>query len=71
MGEKPAYCIKKKIKVTSIFSLNYLPLTTYLKLELGVPRHTCVTCPGSFRKLRKGNNSKNIDARVMDIVHGS
>ena len=42
-----------------------------VKLELGVPRNTCVTCPGSFRKLTKGNNSKNIDARVMDHKHGS
>ena len=25
----------------------------------------------TFRKLTKGNNSKNIDARVMDLVHGS
>ena len=41
------------------------------KPELGVPRNTRVTCPGSFRKLTKGNNSKNIDARVMDLVHGS
>ena len=40
------------------------------KLELGVPRNTCVTCPGSIRKLTKGNNSKNIDARVIDLVHG-
>jgi len=57
-------------------------LTTYInddtyqvsfswKLEFGVPRNTCDTCPGSFRKLTKGNNSKNIDARVMDLVHGS
>ena len=38
-------------------------------LELGVPRNTCVTCPGSFRKLTKGNNSKTIDARIMDPVH--
>ena len=40
------------------------------KLELGVPRNTCVTCPGSIRKLTKGNNSKKIDVRVMDLVHG-
>ena len=39
------------------------------KLELGVTWNTCVTCPGIFRKLTKGNNSKNIDARVMDPVH--
>ena len=32
-------------------------------------RGTHVTCPGSFRKLTKGNNSKDIDARVMDLVH--
>ena len=44
---------------------------TFLKLELGVPRNTCVTCLSSFRKLTKGNNSTNIDARVMDLVHGS
>ena len=42
-----------------------------IELELGVPRNTCVTCPDSFRKLIKGNNSKNIDARVMNLVHGS
>ena len=29
-------------------------------LEFGVPRNTCVTCPGSFRKLTKGNNFKKI-----------
>jgi len=29
---------------------------------------TSVTCPGSFRKLTKGNNSQNIIARVMDPV---
>ena len=27
-------------------------------LELGVPRNTFATCPGFFRKLAKGNNSK-------------
>jgi len=25
----------------------------------------------TFKKLTKGNNSKNMDARVMDLVHGS
>jgi len=25
-------------------------------IELGVPRDTCVTCPGIFRKLTKGNS---------------
>ena len=39
------------------------------KLGLDVTRNTCVTCPGSFRKLAKGNNSKNNDARAMDPVH--
>ena len=41
------------------------------KLELGLLRNTCVTCSGSIRKLTKGNDSKNIDARVMDLVQGS
>ena len=42
-----------------------------VRLELGVSRNTCVTCPGSFRKLTKGNYSKIIDARVMDLTHDS
>ena len=40
-----------------------------LKLELGGPRNTCVTCPGIFRNLTKGNYSKNINARLMDPLH--
>ena len=40
-------------------------------LELGVQRIKCVTCPGSFRKFKMGNRSKNIDARVIDLVYGS
>ena len=46
-------------------------MTSLSKLEFGVLLNTCVTCPGSFRKLTKGNNSKNIDAIVIDLVHGS
>ena len=37
-------------------------------LEIGVPRNTCVT---SWAFLEKGNNSNNIDARVMDPVHNT
>jgi len=34
-------------------------------------RGTHLSPVGSFRKLANGNNSKNIDARVMDSVHDS
>ena len=30
----------------------------FYQLELGVPRNTCVTCPGSFRKLTRGITPK-------------
>ena len=43
----------------------------YVELGKGVPRTTCVTYPGSFRTLAKGNNSNNIDTSVMDLVHDS
>ena len=60
--------------VAFIFSIYLKPVLYVLfhglyKLELGVPRNTCVTCPGSFRKLTKGNYSNNIDARVMTNLY--
>ena len=58
-----------KIRITKVGTrVNHL---NCIKLGLGVPRNTYVTCPGSFRKVAKGNYSKNIDARVMDLVHDS
>ena len=43
---------------------------SYIDIRIGC-QNTCVTCQGSFRKLAKGNNSKHIEARVMDLVHDS
>ena len=54
-----------------VASIEWVKGPGFIRLEFGVPWNTYVTCPGSFRKVTKGNNSKNIDARVMDLVHDS